>query len=577
MIHPRLHPVPARVGAALSLLLACAPAPARADADAGRGKAIFQANCAVCHATGMDAQATAGQGPVLGGIVGRPAASIPYFGYTRALRASGLTWEASVLDRFLTNPPELVPGTAMVVMVPAAADRADLVAYLGTLPKVDPATLEALAASGQKSAGDWMNDAPGKVHAVRINLLPAPFASRSAQNGPQTVDRPANASLSVPPGFTVRLFASGLSGPRLVRAAPNGDLFIAETRAGRIRILRAADGADSPSADSVFAAGLEGPFGIAFYPAGPDPRWVYVGNLNAVVRFPYQNGDLKARGPAETVVPVLTTGGTGGHTTRDVVFSRDGSRLLIAVGSGSNVAEEMPRKTPGQVSAWEQAHGLGAAWGPEAGRANIVVTDPEGRQPIRAYATGIRNPVGLAVNPVTGDVWTSTNERDGLGDDLVPDYISRVREGGYYGWPWYYMGNREDPRHAGERPDLAGKTIDPDIPLQAHSASLEITFYTATSGPAVFPADYRGNVFGAEHGSWNRATRTGSKVIRAVVRDGIPTGEYEDFLTGFVVDDHHVWGRPVGVTVAHDGALIVTEDANDTVWRIAYSGAAPGR
>ena len=582
MIYSRFLPRPVSVGAFLSLVLAGAPVLARADdapapADPGHGKVIFQTNCAVCHATGQDAQATAGQGPVLGGIVGRPAASIPYFGYTRALRSSGLTWDRATLDRFITNPQALVNGTAMVVMVPAASDRADLISYLATLPKVDAATLAALSASGQNSAGDWMNDAPGKVHAVHIDLLPPPFASRSAQNGPGTVDRPANAALSVPPGFTVRQFAAGLSGPRLIRTAPNGDLFIAETRSGRIRVLRAPDGADAPTVDRMFAKGLDGPFGIAFFPAGADPKWVYVGNLNSVVRFPYVNGDLEARGPAETIVPVLTKGGTGGHTTRDVAFSRDGARLFISVGSGSNVAEGLSKKAPDQIGAWEAAHGIGAAWGPEAGRANVVVTDPEGRQPLRTYATGIRNPVGLAVNPTTGDVWASTNERDGLGDDLVPDYITRVREGGYYGWPWYYMGNREDPRHAGERPDLSGKTIDPDIPLQAHSASLELTFYTATSGAAVFPAEYLGNVFAAEHGSWNRGTRTGSKVIRAVVRDGIPTGEYEDFLTGFVVDDHHVWGRPVGVTVAHDGALIETEDANDTVWRVAFAAPAGGQ
>ena len=261
MIYSRFLPRPVSVGAFLSLVLAGAPVLARADdapapADPGHGKVIFQTNCVVCHATGQDAQATAGEGPVLGGIVGRPAASIPYFGYTRALRSSGLTRDRATLDRFITNPQALVNGTAMVVMVPAASDRADLISYLATLPKVDAATLAALSASGQNSAGDWMNDAPGKVHAVHIDLLPPPFASRSAQNGPGTVDRPANAALSVPPGFTVRQFAAGLSGPRLIRTAPNGDLFIAETRSGRIRVLRAPDGADAPTVDRMFARGL---------------------------------------------------------------------------------------------------------------------------------------------------------------------------------------------------------------------------------------------------------------------------------------------------------------------------------
>ena len=552
--------------------------PARAQGvsspgDPVHGKALFLQNCALCHATGEDSQAAAGQGPILGGVVGRTAGTVPYFGYTKAIRASQVVWDQANLERFLANPQALVPGTAMVVMVPQPADRADLVSYLATLPKVDTAVLTALSASGQKSAGDWMNDSPGKVHRVNIGLLPAPFASRSATNGPQNVDRPATASLSVPPGFTVLPFATGLTGPRLIRTAPNGDLFIAETNAGDIRILRAEDGASAPTENRVFAKGLEGPFGISFYPAGPDPQWVYVGVLNSVIRFPYKNGDLEARGPAEKVVPVLARSSTGGHTTRDVAFSRDGSRMFIAVGSGSNVAEGLKPRTPDQIWDWEEAHGVGAIWGAEANRANVLVTDPMGKEPLRPYATGIRNPVGLAVDPNTGDLWTSTNERDGLGDDLVPDYISRVRENGFYGWPWYYMGNHEDPRHAGERPDLKGITIDPDVPLQAHSASLQITFYTATTGGSVFPAEYRGSLFAAEHGSWNRSTRTGSKVIRVLFKDGVPTGEYEDFLTGFVVDDHHVWGRPVGVTVAHDGALIVTEDANGTVWRVSYGGA----
>jgi glucose/arabinose dehydrogenase len=176
----------------------------------------------------------------------------------------------------------------------------------------------------------------------------------------------------------------------------------------------------------------------------------------------------------------------------------------------------------------------------------------------------------MAVNPITGDLWVSTNERDGLGDGLVPDYVTRVKEGGYYGWPWYYLGNYEDPRHAAARPDLAGKAIVPDVLEAAHSASLQMTFYTATSGAAVFPADYRGDAFVALHGSWNRGVRTGYKVIRVLLKNGVPNGQYDDFLTGFVVNSHDVWGRPVGVTIAHDGALLVTEDGNGTMWRVAY-------
>jgi glucose/arabinose dehydrogenase len=232
----------------------------------------------------------------------------------------------------------------------------------------------------------------------------------------------------------------------------------------------------------------------------------------------------------------------------------------------------MTKKDPAAAQQWEAAHGRGAAWDGETNRADILVTDPEGRAPLHTFATGIRNAVGIAVHPVTGDLWASTNERDGLGDNLVPDYITRVREGGFYGWPWYYMGRIEDPRHAGERPDLAGQAIVPDVLLQSHSASLEMCFYAAATGPALFPAEYRGDAFAAEHGSWNRTIRTGYKIIRIRLHDGIPTGEYDDFLTGFVVDDASVWGRPVGVAVLHDGALLISEDGNGTLWRIAPIG-----
>ena len=247
--------------------------------------------------------------------------------------------------------------------------------------------------------------------------------------------------------------------------------------------------------------------------------------------------------------------------------------MLVSVGSGSNVADGMSKKNPDEVRQWEADHGFGAAWDAETNRADILVTDPEGKQPLHTFATGIRNGVGITVNPDTGDLWTSVNERDALGDNLVPDYITRVKEGGFYGWPWYYMGNIEDPRHAGERPDLAGKAIVPDVLLQSHSASLEMTFYTVKSGVSAFPAEYLGDAFAAEHGSWNRSTRTGYKLIRVRLDHGVPTGEYDDFLTGFVVDNRNVWGRPVGVAVAHDGALLMTEDGNGTLWRISY--AAP--
>jgi glucose/arabinose dehydrogenase len=544
------------------------------EGDVARGRTLFLQTCGLCHATGQEKRPTAGLGPFLGGVVGRPAASVPGFGYTKALKASGLTWDAPTLDRFLANPQALVPATAMVVMVPAQRDRNDLIAFLATLRPAAPRPSAAYMHTPRRGStpGDYQNDAPGNVHQVKVADLPAPYATISAGNAPSTVDRPAGAQLAVPPGFQVKLFASDLSGPRLMRTAPNGDVFVAETRAGRIHVLRAPDGADQPSESSVFADGLSGPFGIAFYPLGDNPQWVYVGNLNSVVRYPYHNGDLKATGPAEIVVPLLADS-NGGHTTRDLAFSPDGRRLFVSIGSGSNIADGLEVKNPEQVRAWEAEHGFGSSWGYENHRAMIMQTDPEGRAPLRPFATGIRNPVGIAIQPATGQLWCSTNERDDLGDDLVPDYITHVQEGAFYGWPWYYMGNHEDPRHAGERPDLAGKVTAPDVPEQAHSASLELSFYpTEVAGPGAFPAEYRGEPFVALHGSWNRTGRTGAKVVRAVLKDGVATGEYIDFLTGFVVDDAHVWGRPVGLATTHDGSLLVSEDANSTIWRISYVG-----
>jgi glucose/arabinose dehydrogenase len=309
----------------------------------------------------------------------------------------------------------------------------------------------------------------------------------------------------------------------------------------------------------VFASGLIAPFGISFYPPGPDPQWVYVANTNSVVRFPYRNGDLTARGTPETIVPELPV---RGHFTRDVVFSPDGSKMFVSVGSASNVGDRMSKLDPRSLAEWVSQHPLGAAWGNETDRADVLAFDPDGSHR-RVYATGIRNCVGLAVGP-GGDLWCSTNERDAIGDDVPSDYITRVREGAFYGWPWYYIGGNEDPRRQGERPDLKDKVTVPDVLLQAHSASLGLTFYNATQ----FPAEYRGSLFAAEHGSWNRSKRTGSKVIRVIMRNGEPTGEYEDFVTGFVVNDASAWGRPVGVTVTPDGALYVSEDASGTIWRV---------
>ncbi len=425
--------------------------------------------------------------------------------------------------------------------------------------------------TGKAAFGDWTQDTPGVLRKITVADLPPPFATDSAWQGPSVVAPPAGAMPKVPPGFKVEQFAADLKNPRLLRVAPNGDIFIAQSYADEIRVMRAADGASKPSRVEVFASGLNQPFGIAFWPPGPNPKFLYVGNTGSVVRFPYQVGDLHARGPAETIVPDIPSGGHltgGGHWTRDVVFTPDGSKMFVSVGSHSNDAENFGRLPLPESIQYAKLHGIGSIFGSEERRADVLQFNPDGTGE-RLFATGIRNCVGMAINPTTSDLWCSTNERDGLGDNLPPDYITHVPDGSFFGWPYYYIGNHEDPRHKGERPDLAGKVATPDVLLQAHSASLEMTFYEGNQ----FPAEYRGDIFAAEHGSWNRTRRTGYKLIRVIMHDGKPTGEYEDFMTGFVTAEGDVWGRPVGVAVAHDGSLLVTEDGNGTVWRISYVGA----
>jgi glucose/arabinose dehydrogenase len=433
--------------------------------------------------------------------------------------------------------------TMLVLMIPADASA-------------QPAVLR-----GQEAYGDWQRDKPGTVRLITPQDLPKPGATPSSANVSRVSPRPVSASPQVPPGFKAELFVDGLNGPRIIRTAPNGDIFVAETRAGRIRLLRVADGAAKPSINEVYASGLDRPFGIAFFPNGDNPQWLYVANSGSVVRFAYRNGDRKASGKPQTVVDNLPHGSA--HSTRDIVFTPDNARMLISVGSAGNAGEGMGA-APGGMDAWKSERPVGAAWGNETDRAAVLAFDPDGKNK-RVFATGIRNCVGLAIQPQTGTPWCSTNERDGLGDNLVPDYVTRVRENAFYGWPWFYIGANEDPRHVEARPDLKDKITVPDVLLQAHSASLGLAFYDGQN----FPADYRGDIFAAQHGSWNRSKRTGYKVIRIRLKDGVPTGEYEDFATGFVINDSEVWGRPVGVAVARDGALLVSEDSNGTIWRIS--------
>jgi glucose/arabinose dehydrogenase len=400
--------------------------------------------------------------------------------------------------------------------------------------------------TGKAAMGDWTTDAPGVRRHLTVADLPPPNATRSVDNGPNLVKRPEGAWPKAPTGFKVEAFASGLNNPRVIVTAPNGDVFVAESMANRVRLLRDADGDGKPELSTVFAEGLNQPFGIGFHPPGPDPESVYVANTDSVVRWTYRNGQTKAEGDPEKLLD-LSGGGQlrgGGHWTRDLVFSEDGKKLFVSIGSKSNNSDDEEEKN----------------------RARILECDPDGGN-VRVFASGIRNPVGLAVHPATGELWASVNERDGLGDDLVPDYVTRVKEGGFYGWPWFYMGGHEDPKHHGKHPELRDKVITPDVLIQSHSASLDMVFYDGKQ----FPAECREHAFAAQHGSWNRSRRTGYKVIRVPTSNGKATGEYIDFLTGFVTPDGDVWGRPVGVAVGKDGALLVTDDGGNCVWRVSYS------
>jgi glucose/arabinose dehydrogenase len=391
---------------------------------------------------------------------------------------------------------------------------------------------------------DYRFEKPGQVRKITVKDLPAPFATSSAANGPKLVARPEGAWPQAPPGFQVELYAAGLDDPRAIRLAPNGDFFVAEMSAGLVRVFRGVSKTGKPNQMAVFASDLDRPFGIDFYPAGPDPQWVYIGNNTSVVRFPYRNGDLQARGPSEHIMDLPADG----HSTRDVRFSPDGKKMFVSIGSYSNVDD--PDTHPA-----------------EKNRADILEVNPDGTG-LRIYASGLRNPSRIAFSPETGELWTSVNERDGMGDNLVPDYITHVQEGGFYGWPWWYIGSHQDPRQAGKHPELKDKVIIPDVILQPHNASVGIAFYEGQQ----FPAEYKGDLFAAQHGSWNRAIRAGYEVIRIPLHQtGRASGEYEDFLTGFVVDNEHVWGRPAGVAVAPDGSLLVTDDGSNSIWRITYT------
>ena len=326
--------------------------------------------------------------------------------------------------------------------------------------------------TGKAAYGDWQTDAPGVMRKITVNDLNPPLETPPAANSSRTIAKPAGAELAAMPGFAVAPFATNMDGVRVIRVAPNGDIFVARSRSGRVMVIRAKPGADKPDTVETFASGLKNPYGIAFYPPGPDPKWVYIAGTGDILRYPYKPGDLKPSGPPETVVSDLPAGGS--HWTRDIAFSPDGKTMYVAVGSSGNVAEDMGPK-PDLVS-FQNSHALGSAWNREEWRADVLAYDPDGKNK-RVYATGIRNCSGLAVQPGTGTVYCATNERDLLGDNLPPDYVTSVQAGHFYGWPWYYIGDHEDTRPAGgTRPDLKGKVTVPDVLLQPHSAPLGLAF-----------------------------------------------------------------------------------------------------
>lgn len=371
--------------------------------------------------------------------------------------------------------------------------------------------------------------------------LPPPHATGSAYNGPRELERPAGVVPVAPPGFAVNLFADGLAHPRAFAVAPDGAILLAQSRPGQITRLIDEDGDGVAETRGTFFDGLELPYGLAF-----QGDQLFVADAEGVWRLPYGG----TRVAPERITADGDFGEPGGHWTRNLAFAPDGSAFFVAIGSEGNLAEEpAPRAT---IRRYDAAGGMGAT-----------------------FAAGLRNPVGLAVEPVTGSLWTVVNERDGLGDDLVPDYLTEVVQGGFYGWPYAYMGV-PDPRFGDRNPDLVAATRMPDVLFRSHSAPLGLAFYTGDA----FPPAYRGDAFVALHGSWNAGVPRGYQVARVDFENGKPVANgYEIFLDGFRLDAPgrdgraEVWGRPAAVAVAPDGALLVADDVGGTIWRVAYEGS----
>jgi len=373
--------------------------------------------------------------------------------------------------------------------------------------------------------------------------LPPPYATESKTNNSKVLGWPEGKTPIAPEGFTVTKFADGFENPRWTYIAPNNDIFVVEsgtrTSKNQIIILRDKDKDGKFETREVFLKDLNKPFGMLVL-----KDFFYVANTDGLYRYPYKNAPLKLDTKGTKILE-LPAGGYNNHWTRNIIANADGTKIYVSVGSGSNVGENGMDK--------------------EVRRADILEINPDGTGE-KIYAAGIRNPVGMDWNPVNKELWTAVNERDELGDDLVPDYVTSVKRDGFYGWPYSYYGNNPDPRMKGERKDLAAKAIVPDVPVGAHTASLGLAFYTKDA----FPAKYKNGIFVGQHGSWNRAKISGYKVVFVPFANGKPSGKPEDFLTGFVAnaDKAEVYGRPVAVTVMQDGSLLVNDDSGNTIWKV---------
>jgi glucose/arabinose dehydrogenase len=397
--------------------------------------------------------------------------------------------------------------------------------------------LTAIAVTLACSRGESKTGGPLQLghYEIRAADLPKPFATSSSGNPPNVVKRPANANLLLPPGFAIEVWATGFDDPRNMILAPNGDVLVVDSNAGKVIGLRDANGDSRPDSRYTLLSGLHYPYGIAIRGSQ-----LFIGAEDAVLRYDYTAGATAARN--ERTIYGLPG---GGHATRNLILNRDGSKLYVSVGSRSNVNDETddPR------------------------RAAITELNPDGTG-AHPFATGLRNPVGLAWNPANNTLWTAVNERDGLGDDLVPDFVTEVKAGAFYGWPFSYIGQNPEPRRRGEHPELVRRAIPPSVLLTAHSAALGITFYDGK----MFPEKYRGGAFVALHGSWNRTMRTGYKVIHVPFKNGQPAGGYDDFVIGWAPNpaSREVWGRPAGVLVLRDGSLLIADDGAATIWRVTY-------